>query len=101
MHYCGRFYRQTDEGSPYPGGITSDALMKIFSQLPPGVTELACHPGEGEVPNTTYKTERAKEGKTLCDPRLRSALVEMGIELCGFTVLPGLLVSTDIGSGTR
>lgn len=101
VRYCGHFYGQTAEGSPYPRGITSDALLEIFSQLRPGVTELACHPGEGEVPNTTYMTERAKEVKTLCDARVRSALIEMGIELCGFTTLPGLVVSTEIGSAAR
>ena len=97
--YCGRFYGQTAEGSPYAEGITSDALIDILSQLPPGITELACHPGEGEVPNTTYIGERAIELKTLCDARVRSALIEMGIELCGFTALPSL-VSAEIGSAT-
>lgn len=99
--YCGRFYGQTAEGSPYPRGITSDALIEILSQLPSGVTELACHPGEGEVSNTTYVGERAIELKTLCDARVRSALIEMGIELLGFTALPGLLASAEIGSATR
>jgi chitin disaccharide deacetylase len=101
IHYCGRFYGQTAEGSPYPEGITSDELIEILSQLPAGVTELACHPGEGQVPNTTYMDERAKEVKALCDLKVRSALIEMGIELCGFTTLPGHLVSTEIGSPTR
>jgi predicted glycoside hydrolase/deacetylase ChbG (UPF0249 family) len=101
IHYCGRFYGQTAQGSPHTGGITSDALIEIFSQLPPGVTELGSHPGEGEVPNTTYIGERAIEVKTLCDARVRSALIEMGIELCGFTALRGLLVSSEIGSATR
>ncbi len=101
IHYCGRFYGQTAEGSPHPEGITSGALLEILSQLPPGVTELACHPGEGWVPNTTYIKERGTELKTLCDLKVRSALMEMGIELCGFTTLPGLLVSTEIGSPTR
>ncbi len=101
IHYCGRFYGQTAEGSPCAGGITSDALIEILSQLPQGVTELACHPGQGQVPNTTYIDERAKEMKTLCDARVRSALIEMGIELCGFTTLPGLSVSSEIGSSTR
>ena len=98
IHYCGRFYGQTAEGSPYPEGITSDALIEIMSQLPPGVTELACHPGKGEVPNMTYVGERAKELKTLCDAKIRSALIEMGIELCGFTPFPGLLTSAEIAS---
>src|SRR6266446_4687292 len=101
IHYCGRFYVQTAEGSPHPEGITSGALLAILSQLPPGVTELACHPGEGWVPNTTYIKERATELKTLCDLKVRSALMEMGIELCGFTSFLGLLASTEIGSPTR
>src|SRR6266404_793405 len=101
IHYCGRFYGQTAEGSPYAEGITSDALIEIFSQLPSGVTELACHPGEGQVPNTTYKGERVKEMKTLCDARVRAALTELKIELCGFTALPRLLASIEIESAMR
>src|SRR6266446_6882390 len=101
IRYCGRFYGQTAEGSPCAAGITSDALIEILSQLPPGITELACHPGEGEVPNTTYMGERAIEVKTLCDARVRSALIEMGIELCGFTALPGLFISAETGSTTQ
>lgn len=100
-HYCGLFYGQTAEGWPYAEGITSDALIEIFSQLSPGVTELACHPGEGDVPNTTYKHERAKEVEALCDERVRKALIEMGIELCGFPALPSLMVATQIGSAPR
>jgi predicted glycoside hydrolase/deacetylase ChbG (UPF0249 family) len=98
IHYCGRFYGQSTEGSPYPAGITSDALIEIFSQLPPGITELACHPGEGQVPNTTYMDERAKELKTLCDVRVRSTLVEMGIELCDFTAFPDLFTSAQMAN---
>ena len=101
IRYCGRFYGQTAEGSPYPNGITADALIEIFSQLSPGATELGCHPGVGEVPNTTYIGERAIELKALCDARVRSALIEMGIELCGFTALAALLESAEIGSATR
>jgi len=96
--YCGRFYGQTAEGLAYAEGITSDALIKILSQLPQGVTELSCHPGEGGVPNTTYTVERAIEVKSLCDARVRSALIEMGIELCGFAAFPGLFTSAEIGS---
>ena len=98
IRYCGRFYGQIAEGSPYARGITSDTLIEILSQLPPGVTELGCHPGEGEVPNTTYSGERAIEVKTLCDARVRSALIEMKIELCGFTALPGLFTSAETAS---
>jgi predicted glycoside hydrolase/deacetylase ChbG (UPF0249 family) len=101
VSYCGRFYGQTAEGSPYPQGITSDALVETLSQLRSGVTELACHPGEGQVPNTTYARERAAEVQALCNPKVRSALVEMGIELCGFAELRGLMISTDTRSATQ
>jgi predicted glycoside hydrolase/deacetylase ChbG (UPF0249 family) len=101
VRHCGHFYGQTAEGSPYVAGVTSDALIEILSELPPGVTELGCHPGEGEVPNTTYIGERAIEVKALCDAKVRSALIEMGIELCGFTALPGLFTSAEIGSTAR
>lgn len=101
IQYCGRFYGQTTEGSPYLEGITSDALLGIFSQLSPGATELACHPGEGQVPNTTYREERAKELNTLCDLKVHSALTAMGIELCGFAALSSVFVSTEIGTATR
>ena len=98
IYYCGRFYGQSTEGSPYPEGITSDALIEIFSQLPPGITELACHPGEEQVPNTTYVDERSKELKTLCDAKVRSALIGMEIELCSFTALPDFSKSAEIAS---
>ena len=98
IHYCGRFYGQSAEGSPYPEGITSDALIEIFSQLPPGITELACHPGEEQVPNTTYVDERSKELETLCDAKVQSALIGMEIELCSFTALPDFSKSAEIAS---
>ena len=98
VRHCGRFYGQTAEGSPYAAGITSHALIEILSQLSTGVTELGCHPGEAEAPNTPYIGERAIEVKTLCDARVRSALVEMGIELCSFTALRGLFASEAIGT---
>lgn len=101
VRYCGSFYGQTAEGWPYPNGITSDALIEILSQLSPGVTEVACHPGEGAAPNTTYIRERSREVKALCDARVRSALIEMGIELCGFSAVTSLMMPTQIGSASR
>src|SRR5712671_4803625 len=44
IRYCGRFYGQTAEGSPYAGGITSVALIEILTQLPQCVTELDSPP---------------------------------------------------------
>src|SRR6266850_8278888 len=98
VHYCGRFYGQTSEGLPYPEGITTDGLIEILAQLRSGVTALGCHPGTGDDPDTTYGRERAQEVKVLCDARVRSALIEMGIELCPFTAVPGVSTTSNLGS---
>ncbi|HVH69754.1 MAG TPA: ChbG/HpnK family deacetylase, partial [Candidatus Dormibacteraeota bacterium] len=92
------FYGQTGEGLPYAEGITADALIEILAQLPPGVTELGCHPGVGEDPDTRYASERAQEVKALCDHRVRSALLEMGIELRSFSAVRDFSIASDLGS---
>jgi chitin disaccharide deacetylase len=84
VQYCGNFYGQTEEGSPLPDVLTVDGLIRILSALPPGITELACHPGEGSDPETMYNTERAVELQVLCDPRVRAAVEETDIELSSF-----------------
>jgi len=86
VHYCGRFYGQSDHGSPYPEGISVDALTGIIADLPPGLTELSCHPGDGQDLNTMYLQERSEEVKVLCHPRVRSALVDLDVRLCSFAV---------------
>jgi chitin disaccharide deacetylase len=79
--YCGDFYGQTGKGAPWPQGITVDALVRIVAALPPGVTELSCHPGEGDDFKSVYGSERAQEVRVLCDPRVRSALAEHRVKL--------------------
>lgn len=82
--YCGGFYGQTSLGEPLPDAISVEALIGIVSALPPGVTELACHPGLPEDLETGYLEERAREVDTLCDPRVRAAIDSEGIELTSF-----------------
>jgi predicted glycoside hydrolase/deacetylase ChbG (UPF0249 family) len=79
--YCGDFYGQTGKGAPWPEGITVDAFMRIVAALPTGVTELSCHPGEGDDFNSVYRSERAQEVRVLCDPRVQSALAAQLINL--------------------
>ena len=86
VRYCGDFYGQTAEGEPLPDAITVKRLLSILAALPPGLTELACHPGEGDDLETMYRAERAQEVKVLCNPRVRTAITTMGIELCSFHV---------------
>jgi predicted glycoside hydrolase/deacetylase ChbG (UPF0249 family) len=84
IRYCGRFYGQSTEGTPMPDAIRVDALIAILATLPPGTTELACHPGEDDVTGTMYRSERARESAVLCDPRVTAVLAEQEIELCSF-----------------
>jgi len=86
VQYCGYFYGQTAEGSPLPKFISVEGLLDILRELPPGITELGCHPGTGDaLPDTTYRSERSKEVAVLCDPQIRAAIVDMGVDLCSFS----------------
>ena len=84
VRYCGDFYGQSAEGAQLPELISVDHLLTILAALPTGCTELGCHPGEGNDLETMYVSERAKEVKVLCDPRVRAAIAAMEIELWSF-----------------
>ena len=86
--YCGSFYGQTDEGEPWPEILSVEGLLRILRELPPGVTELGCHPGDGSDPDSGYRDERAQEVRILCDPRVRDALPALDIELRSFGAIP-------------
>jgi predicted glycoside hydrolase/deacetylase ChbG (UPF0249 family) len=94
IHYCGDFYGQTANGEPFPDAISVGALTTILETLPPGCTELGCHPGIGNDLDTMYCSERVEEVKVLCDPRVRASITTMGIELCSFLHLPTAAVGT-------
>ncbi len=84
IRYRGDFYGQNEQGWALPEFISVEALVKILAALPPGFAELGCHPGEGADLDSMYILEREQEVKTLCDPRVRVAVAELGIELCSF-----------------
>ena len=84
VRYRGDFYGQTAEGAPLPDAISVEKLINILKTLPPGYTELGCHPGEGEDLDSIYCGERAVELRVLCDPRVRVAIKAIGIELRSF-----------------
>lgn len=84
IRYCGDFYGQDEDGSPFPAGTSLRALLRVLKSLRPGATELGCHPGFGNGVPTTYREERVREVKVLCDPRARAAVYRAGIELCSF-----------------
>ena len=84
VHYSMNFYGQTHDGQPVHMQISLDRLIETLSTLPKGLTVLPCHPGYADDLNTMYQRERAEELKVLCDPRLRAAVKNFGIELCSF-----------------
>ena len=86
VRYCGGFYGQSDDGTPWPEGITADALIGILRLLEPGITELGCHPAAADL-DTMYGAERLQELAALCDPGVRDAIRAMGIQLGSFASL--------------
>jgi chitin disaccharide deacetylase len=84
VRYCGDFYGQNAEGQPFPDIISTPGLINILRKLPPGTTELGCHPGSGEKLDTMYWRERAQETQVLCDPAVRAAIAAKGITLASF-----------------
>ena len=87
VRYCGSFYGQDAKGEPLPGAITTDALIRLLGELPAGTTELGCHPGLGTQDDLPYGPERGAEVQALCDPRVRQAVDDLGIELRSFARL--------------
>lgn len=87
VSYCGSFYGQAEDGTTLHDVISVDGLIRILETLPPGCTELACHPAAECDLQTLYSQERLEELKVLCDPRVRPAIETMGLELRSFTDL--------------
>jgi chitin disaccharide deacetylase len=87
VSYCGDLYGQTTAGSPMAEAITVENLIEILRGLQPGVTELACHPGEGDDLGSLYREEREQEVRILCDPRVRETIERERIQLLSFAEL--------------
>jgi chitin disaccharide deacetylase len=88
IRYEGGFYGQSGKGEPFPAGITPEALVELIRSLPSGWTEIGCHPAAGPVPTSSYDAERQVELETLCDPAVKNALVEAGVDLRSFAQAP-------------
>jgi predicted glycoside hydrolase/deacetylase ChbG (UPF0249 family) len=84
IQYRGDFYGQTSQGEPFPEAITVEALLRLLSSLPDGITELGCHPAAEPEEGSTYSSERPLELEVLCDSRVKASVHEGGIELRSF-----------------
>jgi predicted glycoside hydrolase/deacetylase ChbG (UPF0249 family) len=81
LRYEGGFYGQSGKGEPWPEGIAVASLCALLRALPPGASELGCHPAIDDESGSSYGPERTVETATLCDPRVRETLREEGIAL--------------------
>jgi predicted glycoside hydrolase/deacetylase ChbG (UPF0249 family) len=84
IRYCGSFHGQTGRGEHIEGGVDTSRLVAILAGLAPGATEVGCHPAEGHDVDSPYRDERADELRALCEPRVRRAVDDNGIELIPF-----------------
>jgi predicted glycoside hydrolase/deacetylase ChbG (UPF0249 family) len=84
VSYEGGFYGQSGKGEPFPEGISPERLTGLIEALPPGWTEIGCHPAAGPVPTSSYDAERQVELATLCDPGVKTLLNVSDVRLCSF-----------------
>jgi predicted glycoside hydrolase/deacetylase ChbG (UPF0249 family) len=85
VRYLPKFYGQWAGKTDFDQ-IGVNALLRLLDgEVGEGMTELNCHPGHPEPSfPSSYAAEREMEVQTLCDPRLRHAILERGFRLMGF-----------------
>ena len=64
--------------------IEVERLLELVGTLEEGDTELGCHPGYADGLVSRYTNEREQEILALTDPRVRTRLDELEIELIGW-----------------
>jgi len=91
VRYFSSFYGQW-AGETHPEQISVESLLRMLeTDIVDGITELSCHPGYVEPDYLTgYRLERETELRTLCDPRIRQALVDQSIQLISYRDLAAL-----------
>ena len=88
--------RTTDyfAGFSATGSLTVPWLVNLLTRIPDGVGELVCHPGycgsELAAAPTKLKTSRQEELGALCEPAVRRAAIERGVEFISYRELPGV-----------
>ena len=87
VQYCGDFYGQSETGESFPELISVESLLRIIESLPPGTSELCCHPAATADLQTMYAAERVLELQSLCDQRAIEALTRKAIPLLSFSEL--------------
>jgi predicted glycoside hydrolase/deacetylase ChbG (UPF0249 family) len=86
VRFVGHFYAQWRWGVTELDRISVPALIRLLHEkVQPGWTEISCHPGyRSPGYRSIYLDEREVEVRTLTDPRVQSAVEEVGISLVGY-----------------
>ena len=84
ISYCGDFYGLGRQNTPHREGIAVANLISILRGLPPGVSELGCHPGRDSALASCYRDERFVEVETLSASEIRQTLADERITLRSF-----------------
>jgi chitin disaccharide deacetylase len=68
---------------------TEARLLSTVQRLPPGVTELMCHPGyfDGAIAYSRYGPQRDVERQALCAPEVAARVREEGIRMVTYAVV--------------
>jgi hopanoid biosynthesis associated protein HpnK len=79
-------------GFQFTGHLRTAQLIHLIRNLPPGITELMCHPGrygrELRAARTRLKHSRERELEALTAPEVKAALAEEGVQLVRYRDLP-------------
>ena len=84
--FCGGFYGR-GKNEAFLEGISTENLCRIIRELPPGVTELGCHPGFNPPVDVNYSAERTDEVRVLCDPAIKTELERASVTLTSYAEL--------------
>lgn len=87
VRFWGAFFGQDEYLRPRVENISVANFITLLNNLQPGVTELSCHPGLDDQLDSDYRAERLLEVQTLCDPRVRRVIEDLGIQLTSFLSL--------------
>jgi len=94
VRYLSKFYGQWG-GETHAEQISAQHLIRLLAtELPPGITELSCHPGycDPEL-RSSYRMEREVELCSLCDPTVRDFLSMQQIRLINYRDAVALLAA--------
>ena len=72
-------------GITVPSLLSKESMLKFIQQLPPGTTELMCHPGYPSSGNPFSNSDREKELIILTDKDIMSEIKMNNIELISFS----------------